>query len=137
MHLGKAGWGRWGMRVWDPLCLPSVSVPVHPPPCCLRAQLAHGQEHRFKCSRVKAEAGHLWRAWQRHPCSLRSVSFLEASAESWVCAADAVEHEKAPRQQPSICQAVSGEPLSFLSDTSQLACLTIHLPKCDRIFSCY
>lgn len=73
----------------------------------------------------------------RPPRSLRSVSFLEASVGSWVCAADVSEHEKEPRQEPSICQTVSGEPLSFLSDTSQLACLTIHLPKCDRIFSCY
>lgn len=73
----------------------------------------------------------------RPPHSLWSVSFLEASVGSWVCAADVFEHEKEPWQEPSICQTVSGEPLSFLSDTSQLACLTIHLPKCDRIFSCY
>lgn len=62
--------------------------------------------------------------------------FFEASTGSCVCA-DVLEYESKPWQEPSICQTVSGELLSFLSETSQLACLTIHLPKCDRIFSCY
>lgn len=75
MHLGTAG-GAGGGEARDPSASPAS-------PSCLRARLARGQEHRFVCSRVKAEAGHLLRAWQRHPCSLRSVSLLEASAESW------------------------------------------------------
>lgn len=41
------------------------------------------------------------------------------------------------RQEPRICQPESGGPLSSPSDTSQPACLTIHLPKRDRTFSCY
>lgn len=108
---------------------PTVPLPERP--------LTHGQEHGSACSRGPAEGGHSCRTWQRPPCSLWSVASLDASAGSWVCTADVLEHEKGPREEPSICQTVSGEPLSFLSDTSQLACLTIHLPKCDRIFSCY
>lgn len=69
------------------------------------------------------------------PCNLECLSF-EGGAGPGVCA-DVGVHESKRFLQPSICQAVSGELLSFLSQTSQLACLTIHLPKCDRIFSCY
>lgn len=72
--------------------------------CCPYTPLVCGQEHG---SQLK-QTGRANTFWELGKASLWSVSFLEASVGSWVCAADVFEHEKEPWQEPSICQTVSG-----------------------------
>lgn len=105
---GCTGW--WGFRPHPPGR--HLQVTVHPmcPP-------AWGQDGGSLCSWDAAGAG----------------AFGDVGGAARRCLRTREERQHEPRT----CQTASGEPLSFLSDTSQLACLTIHLPKCDRIFSCY
>lgn len=58
-----------------------------------------------------------------------------SGAGSGACAARA--HTRGRTAGAKDLPGLSGAPLSFLSVTSQLACLPIHLPKRDRTLSCY
>lgn len=84
-----------GFHVWDPPVCPGAHAPAVSR--CLSAWHACGQEHRSVAHGEKQRLDTFRELGRGFPDSLWSVSFLEAGAGSWVCAADVLEHEKEPQ----------------------------------------